>query len=229
MSLFDEEPQAIEVLPCKCRAYAENNIFSHTFNESWGNRKTGVVDILILLEFKELHERTELLYNFFKYYLDGYTWRMIPALGCTPKGFELKNNSAQPYSDCKKHNVDGLIKEASPKIILTIGHGLYTILNSGDLLPQHFYSLHDDDTWLYSSEYGCKVLPLPAAFLWLEWDVYERHFVKEQLKRATKFLRERAGRIPKITYYFEHDPDSLLKRLIEDESLVWFGFDTETG
>lgn len=230
MSLFDDEEESLpEVLPCKCRVYARNNIYSHTSKECWGNKLTGRVDILILLEFKEVSEKMEKLFSFFDKYLSWYTWRMIPAVGCTPKGFEFKNSSAQPYIDCKRHNTDQLIKDANPKVILTVGRGLYTILNSGDLLPQHFYSLHDDDTWLYSPEYNCKVLPLPAAFLWLDWDVYERHFVKEQIKRAVRFVQERSFRIPRFKLDFEHNPDLLLKRLIEDTSIEWIAVDTETS
>jgi DNA polymerase-1 len=194
----------------------------------WGNTK-GKADVLILLEFAEQQKRIEALEAFFSLYFQSVTWKMIPALGCTPKGFDLKTDTAANFSECKRLNVKKVVKQTSPKVVLTVGRALYHITDNADLQHDNFYSLHEDDTWLYSPEYGCKVLPLPPAYLWVTWDVYEQHFVKEQIKRAHRFIRERKPRIPKLSFELVRNPDELLDDINNDSSIEWVGTDTETG
>lgn len=224
---------------CIC-SICKNSIYDHTFSESISNTSNDKVDVLILMEFKELPEKLDSLKRLCDLYFKNNTYKIVYALGCTPKDFKL-NDSIATYSYCKEQNIKKIISLNSPKVILTVGRALYTITEIKDLRPEHFYvpvtqeallSFQEDDTHLWSKEFNCKVFPIPALYRWISnspKDVYETKFVYSQFKRVTEQLKKREKIEPTKNLIYCDDPNKLLKSFIDNKDITAIAIDTETS
>jgi DNA polymerase I-like protein with 3'-5' exonuclease and polymerase domains len=220
------------VANCHCAANKEA-IFEYTYNQTFGGEKTGEVDILFLLEFKERDFLNKNFVSLVKHVLkEKYKYAIIPGLGCTPKGFS-SGDTVNTYSTCKSANIKKRILEYNPKVIVTTGRSLYTITEMKDLKPDHFFSLHRDEKYLYSPEFKCNVVPLPPLFTWnsnnMMLDVFEFDHTKKQIQLACELSEQPKARVPKLNYIKLDNPNEFIKKLIEDPSIVDLSVDIETS
>lgn len=226
---------------CNC-SIRKNAIFYDTFKYPFSNTKESKVDILILLEFQETEHRTNSLKNAFFSNFKDYTFAVIPALGCTPKNFKLDSDTISMYTQCKKENIKKLIEQYSPKVIITSGRSLYTITESKDLKPYHFFvpiggalqEYQKDDTWIYSSEFNCKVFSIPPIYQYIDYkgtfkDVYETKFFFEQLNRTKEVLKERKERKSELKLLYEKEPNNLIQSYLNNTNKQIIAIDTETS
>lgn len=210
---------------CECAAY-KNAIYTHTFTERYGNAvNEEKIDILILLEFKEVPSKVKLFLSLCDRIFSKYKYIIIPALGCTPNGFSSQD-TINTYKKCKELHIHNIIQKYSPKVIITTGRALYTITESKELKADHFFipvneniQPYDiDDSYLFTPEYNCKVFPIPALYQWTAdtnvKDVYEYKFVIQQFKRAINEVtaQKRRSFIPKFMH--EESPNEFLQELL---------------
>lgn len=223
--------------------------YEYTYDESRFNLSDkpaeAQVDVLILLE----HKETPKILNWFhtkfcEARLDKNIKYVIKfGLACTPENFSSKDIIAT-YRTCKKFNMKERIQQLNPKVIITSGRALYTITESKDLKYEHFYSLHQDDTWIWSNEFNCKIFPIPALYTWFDTtpdringfkptenplDVYEKQFTVEQFKKACEAVNEPKARNFTPQFINHKNPNELLRRIIDDKSIKVVAYDTETG
>lgn len=224
---------------CECPAF-KNAIYTYTFKDHYGNAiNQEKIDILILLEFKETALKLNQFLTFCKSVFSKYNYVIIPALGCTPNSFSSQD-TINTYKKCKDAHINQIIKKYCPKIILTTGRALYTITESKELRPEHFFipvngaaeSYDFDDNWVFSPEYNCKVYPIPALYQWIGnegvKDTYEYKFIMQQCKQAITELDRPKRRIPIPKFTYEEDPNSFLQRLINTK-LTAIAIDIETS
>jgi len=217
---------------CNCAANKEA-IFEYTYNQTFSGEKQGEVDILFLLEFKERDSLVKNFTSLVKFVLkDKYKFAIIPGLGCTPKGFS-SGDTVNTYVTCKNANIKKRILEYTPKVIVTTGRSLYTITEMKDLKPDHFFSLHKDEKYLYSPEFKCDVVPLPALFTWNGnteiLDVFEFDHTKRQIQLACELAEKPKSRIQKLEFIKLDDPNSFIRDIIADESITDLSVDLETS
>jgi len=224
---------------CECSAF-KNAIYTHTFKDHYGNAANQEkIDILILLEFKEIPIKLNLFLSFCKTVFSKYNYVVIPALGCTPNSFSSQD-TINTYKKCKDLHVNQIIKKYSPKVILTTGRALYTITESKELRPEHFFipvngaaeSYDFDDNWIFSPEYNCKVYPIPALYQWIGnegvKDIYEYKFIMQQCKQAIAELDRPKRRVSTPKFNYEEDPNLFLYELLHNKPTV-ISIDTETS
>ena len=238
MSFLQSKKETICMCPVR-----KKSIFQDTFSDIPQTNKT--YDFVVLLEFKELYDRFIIFYNFCKKYLDGYSYIIIPALGCTPKNFTT-DDTISVYSICKQKHVKSLIEQYKPKVIITVGRALYSITETKEMRPEHFFipvkgiaqEYQLDDTHIYSSEYKCNVFPIPALYQWIKnsdgheqariKDVYEYKFSTEQFERAITSLSERKQRVFKPELILEDDANIFIQTLIDNTEIKAIAIDTES-
>jgi len=213
--------------------------YEDTYKEIGGNHKEANTDILVILEAKE----KPLFYDPFEIFIDkffkDYKYTMIYGVGCTDKEFDSKD-IINTYKVCKKIHIKKLVEKFNPKVIITVGRGLYTITESKDLnvLNNPFYvpikkyckdyrDFYEDDVWIYSSEFNCKVFPIPPLNTWTTFSNYEKEFVKDQFDRAINQLVSRKIRIPKLKFTEVEDPNTFLLELTSS-TVKDIALDTET-
>lgn len=224
----------IEQDPCDCHA-KKTAIYKFTYDERWGNcQPDEQPQVLVLLEHKEVDKGLNTFLAFCRANLGnkGIKYTILVGLGCTPKVSEFKGSVVGAYIECKHINIKSRIEKLAPRVIITTGRALYTITESDDLLPEHFYALHPDDNWLWSREFGCKVFPCPPLYQWCEeeiLDLWETFFTRKQFIAAIKSLTEERIRRPVVKFINHKDPNDLIRKLIADTSIKEVAFDTETG
>ena len=229
---------------CTCKAHSKvyeehNEKFEYQFNFSYLNTDKDNVDILILTEFREPYDKFEFLKRFCNQYIKNNTYAIIPALGCTPFKFDAED-TVVTYKHCKNNYIRNNIKKYNPKVIITIGRAIYTITESKDLKPEHFFvnvndsllEFQKDDTWLYSPEFSCKVFPIPALYQWTNnagsvKDVYEFKFSIAQFNRAVESLSIPKRRIKTLEYEVCLSPNELIKSFIANDKPI--AIDTESA
>ncbi len=240
MTNFLEQKKINNICNCVAR---KNAIFQDTYNWNIRNKPDIPIDILILLEFKEVQNRLEYFKKYCENKFKDYSYIIIPALGCTPAGFSLKSDTVNIYSQCKQLHIKKIIELYSPKIIITSGRAIYSITENKDLKPYHFFipieddtlklkSYEEDDSWFYSSEFKCKVFPLPPLYQFIKdnfKDVYETRFVWAQFNRAIKHLKMRNERQNKIQTIYEKNPNVLIQSYIDNPNNLIIAIDTETS
>ena len=246
MSNFFQKKDIKNICSCKASSsiYKEHGKeFKYTYNEVFSNTSNlQKVDILILLEYKEPISRYNIFQNFCKKYFESYSYVIIPALGCTPKSFSSEDTIVT-YKFCKERHIKSRIQKYNPRIIITIGRALYTITETKDLQPEHFFvpvndSLQDyqeDDTWLYTPEFKCKVFPFPPLYQWISnenscvKDCYEFKFDVSQALRVIKFLNQPVRRIPSApSYEIVKDVKSFLENILISKNIKEIAIDTES-
>ncbi len=129
----------------------------------------------------------------------------------------------------------------NPKVIIAVGRGLYTITETKDLnvLNNHFYvpikkyckdyrDFYEDDVFIHSSEFNCKVFPIPPLYTWTAFSNYEKEFVKDQFERVAVELKKRKGRYKKLKFVEVDDPNSYLQELTGNAEIYDIALDTET-
>lgn len=224
---------------CICPAH-KNFLYEFTYNDIITNRPKGTeeVDVVILLEHREYASVTRLFSNLVKYLVPkDKTYAIINALGCTPKGFK-SSDTIKTYVKCKKYHIKAQLDKLKPKVIITTGRAIYHISESKEMLFHHFYSLHEDDTWFYAPEYGCKVYPIPALYTFINTrkeeemcsllDVFELDFTKKQFGRAIKSLSDPVKRRPELKYVHLEDPNKFLQELYDNKEIEFIAVDSET-
>lgn len=218
----------------------------HKFDWYYSNTSKDEVDVLILMEFPEPPSKLEFIKEFCHEYLDYCTFGIMPALGCTPNFEDKMDDTIVTYSRCKELNVKKRIEKRKPKVIITLGRALYTITEIKELKVDHFFvnvnefmpEFSKDDMWLYSSEFNCKVFPIPGMYIWVEdpkekptrkRDIYETRFIFKQLNNVKEEI-ERGGklRVPELDYLHLKDCDLLLNDLINDKNIDALAIDTES-
>lgn len=234
-------------IKCFCKAnskvYEEDGKkFEFTYKEYFSNiENPQKIDILILLEFKETKTKYEIFERFCNSFFKEKSFVIIPALGCTPKDFSAEDTIGT-YEKCKHLYIKKNIEKYSPKIIITVGRALYTITETKDLNYSHFFipvneSLKDyqiDDSWMFSSEFNCKVIPIPPLYQWISEtekkykDTYEFKFAFQQFKRSLEFLKLRNERVPKLKYEIVQDVEAFLQKLINNHDVKEIAIDTES-
>jgi DNA polymerase I-like protein with 3'-5' exonuclease and polymerase domains len=225
----------------KCQCTAEKGaLFKYTYAEHFGNAVNKQnIDILILLEFKEVKTKLDIFLNLCNTFFNKLNYVIIPALGCTPNDFSTQD-TINTYKKCKEYNINKIIKEYNPKCIITTGRAIYTITEAKDLqAPDFFISVNEnlkeyekDDSWFYSSEYNCKIFPIPALYQWIGdsiKDVYEYKFVIQQFKFAINSLQENKRRKIKYDLIFEKDSNKFIKELINNKNIKAIAIDTESS
>jgi DNA polymerase I-like protein with 3'-5' exonuclease and polymerase domains len=81
---------------------------------------------------------------------------------CTPDDYNIPN-SANPFIECKNNGgVKTRLSKLKPKIIITEGRALNTIVEDTYLRYDHFYCHQVFNTYFYSPEFNCWVIPIPA-------------------------------------------------------------------
>lgn len=223
---------------CLCPAH-KNFLYEFTYDEIITNRENenDEVEIVILLEHKEFAGVTKLFTKFVNYYLKGKKYAIIPALGCTPKGF-TSSDTIQTYKKCKQFHIKQRLEKLNPKVIITTGRAIYHITESKEVQYQHFYSLHEDDRWFYSPEYSCRVYPIPALYLFINnrknenaasiLDNYELNFTKEQFSRAIDSLTLPKKRKPILKYINVENTTKFFTDLENNEEIEFVSVDSET-
>jgi len=227
------------IKPCNCIAN-KNAIFEYTFSTHYGNSKNiKDIDILILLEFKEIQKKMDIFIKLCNYYFKEKKYVIVPALGCTPNGF-TSQDTINTYSICKQKNIKKIIEYYKPKTIITTGRAIYSITESKDLFPEHFFipvneniqSYELDDCWFYSSEFNCKIFPIPALYQWIEnniKDVYEYKFSIAQFQRTIDASIEILRSERKCQFIYEENPNDFIKKIIDDENIKVLSLDSETA
>lgn len=229
---------------CSCKAHSsvyqdDSMKYEYLYNFHYSSNEEST-DILILMEFMEPEENLSFLKRFCSSYFKDYDYTIIPALGCTPKDFGFEDTIVT-YSYCKELHIKKQIEKYKPKVILTIGKALYTITESKDLKPENFFvpigeallPFQEDDTWLYSPEFNCKVFPIPALYQWVHKnsgspkDVYEFKFSVDQAKRLISSLSQPKIRIRKLEYEIVKEPSDLLKKFRDND--LPLAIDTESA
>jgi len=225
---------------CKCSA-RKNAIYQDTYNYPIINKPGVPIDILILLEFKEIPGRFDYFKQYCQLKFKDYSYVILPALGCTPEGFSLKSDTVSIYTQCKQTHIKKMIIKYAPKIIITTGRALYTITESKDLKPDHFYvpvnegleKYQEDDTWMYSSEFNCKIFPIPPMYHFVKnnkfKDVYEKEFVFAQFNRVIEHLKLRKERVIIPQFHFESNPNKLIQLYIDRNDQFALAIDTESS
>ena len=227
----------IEMPKCNCAA-RKNAVYQDTYNEIITNVSNQSVDILILLEHKEIPEKLEVFKKLCKRILSQYSYAIIPALGCTPEGFS-SSDTVSTYKKCKDLHIKNIIHKLNPKVIVSTGRSIYTITESKSLKHNHFFipvngaelSFQIEDTFIYSSEFNCNVFPISPLYQWITsdiLDVYEYKFALQQFKRATEDLHRRKRKISICHFIEEKDPNQFLKELINNQTIKKIAIDTET-
>jgi len=195
---------------CDCELRNSNSLFTDTYNEFYGQAESGV-DLLFILEHKENEWMIkEFLDEIIKQCKrNSKTYAVIYALNCTQKNYTT-NDTLRPFVECKKQHVKKKIDFYKPKVILTVGKSIYTIVESKDFMVaedkdnnnrgSHFYTEREDDFWIYSSEFNCRVYPVAPLYLFAGFDNYEKKHFKEQITRSIKALDIRQGRKTELTY-----------------------------
>lgn len=222
---------------CEC-SICKNAIYSHVYNEIYSNTESETCDVLILLEFKEIPAKMKEIISVCNTFFKNYSYKIIYALGCTPKEFKL-NDSISQYQHCKEINIKKIITKLSPKVIITSGRALYSITEIKDLRPEHFYipvngselSFQKDDTYIWSKEFNCKVFPIPALYRWIAdsiKDVYETKFVYKQFNYVLSSLKERVRVTQQKQLVYASNPNELIQSFI-DKKITAISIDTETG
>lgn len=236
--------QSKKITSCNC-SVRKNAIYQDTYTEIFKNKECEKYDILILLEFKEFHEKYNVFKRFCNNYLKDCSYVIIPALGCTPKSFAT-DDTISVYSTCKQKNIKAIIERYKPTTIISVGRALYSITETKEMRPEHFFvpvndalqSYQLDDTFIYSLEYNCKVFPIPALYQWIQnskdnqeprvKDVYEYKFAIAQFQRAIESLSERKQRLFKPELKLEKNPSEFLQSLIDNKDIDAIAIDTET-
>jgi len=236
--------QAKKTTSCNC-SVRKKSIYQDTYNEIFKNKECETYDIVILLEFKEFHEKYNVFKRFCNTYLKDYSYIILPALGCTPIGYS-SDDTISVYSTCKQNHIRPLIKKYKPKVIITTGRAIYSITETREMRPEHFFvpvndallTYQIDDTYIYSLEYECKVFPIPALYQWIMnakgndeprvKDVYEYKFSIAQFKRAIESLSERKQRVFKPELKLEKNTPEFLQFLINNKEITSIAIDTET-
>jgi hypothetical protein len=228
-----------QVKKCQCSA-EKNAIYTYTYNEHFGNSiNKKDIDILILLEFKETSVKLNQFLKICNTFFNKINYVIIPALGCTPNEFSTQD-TINIYINCKNNNINKIIKEYNPKCIITTGRAIYTITESKDLQSQHFFisvnenlkEYEKDDSWFYSSEYNCKIFPIPPLYQWIGEsikDVYEYKFVIQQFKFVINSLQQSKRRKIKYNLIFEKEPNTFLNELINNKNIKVIAIDTESS
>lgn len=223
---------------CKCAARTSDAIYKDITKVLFKNTSDNEVDVLVLLEHKEVPDRFDAFKKLCSIELKNVTYAIGSALGCTPGGFS-SSDTISTYVKCKEIHIKKLVQQLHPKVIITTGRAIYSLTESKGLKPNHFFiPVNDelqpyqiDDSWFYTPEYDCKVFPLPALYQWIHGDiknVYEREFSKQQFKRAISCLTEKKKRIVKPEFIEIIDHDKFLLDLIENKEIKKLAIDTET-
>ena len=236
--------QAKKTTSCNC-SVRKKSIYQDTYKEIFKNKECENYDIIVLLEFKEFHEKYNVFKRFCNTYLKDYSYIILPALGCTPIGYS-SDDTISVYSTCKQNHIRPLIKKYKPKVIITTGRAIYSITETREMRPEHFFvpvndallTYQIDDTYIYSLEYECKVFPIPALYQWIMnakgndeprvKDVYEYKFSIAQFKRAIESLSERKQRVFKPELKLEKNTPEFLQFLINNKEITSIAIDTET-
>lgn len=230
---------------CECPLHKNvmvigNKKYEYLYKIIRGNWQEENTDILIIME----KEDKELFLNYFLTFTDkffkDYKYTIINGVGCVPKKLNDSDTSSF-YKTCKKHNVKKLIEKFNPKVIITEGKGLYIITENTDLNPlnNHFYvpiknkctdyrDFYEDDTWIYSKEFCCKVFPIPPMYTWTAFNNYEKEFVKDQYYRSIEELSKRKKRIPELQFVKVEDENQFLIDLMNNDTIKEIALDTET-
>ncbi len=226
---------------CDCELRNSTSIYTDTYNEFYGQAEEEV-DLLFILEHKEKDWMISEFLDEIKKQCkrnNNITYAVIYALNCTQKNY-VTNNTLRPFVECKKNHVKKKIEYYKPKVILTVGKSIYTITESKDLMVQedkdnpnkggHFYALHEDDSWLYSSEFNCRVYPIAPLYLFAGFDNYEKEHFKKQIDRAIQSLKLRQVRKTEIKYekLNKEQAYDYFQSLLNSSSLNVVSIDTET-
>jgi DNA polymerase-1 len=222
---------------CNCSA-RKNAIYQDSYKEIYRNTPTGSVDILILMEFKELPDKFNIFKKLCDRILNKYSFAIVSSLGCTPKGFS-SSDTVSTYVKCKGIHIKKIIQQLSPKVIVTTGKSIYTITENKYLKFNHFFinvndSLQDfqiKDSWFYTPEFDCKVFPIPPLYQWIGndiKDVYEYQFSIQQFKRAINSITEKRRKISSLKFIHVENPNQFLTDLINNKDLKKLAVDIET-
>jgi DNA polymerase I-like protein with 3'-5' exonuclease and polymerase domains len=141
----------------------------------------------------------------------------LNALGCAPLDFVLPETH-QHYLSCKYYNIRDKISSIKPKVIVTEGNAIWSIVDGTNIRPHFFYNYELLPTTFYAPEFSAWVVPLPPLEGWIgETDRndsihvmsnFPAHFVIRQLKTIKyninrPFVKERY----KVTMVKDYDKE----------------------
>jgi len=118
---------------------------------------------------------------------------IIPAVRCRPR-----LDKFGPYATiepCWREHTEAAVMKMSPKSVVTFGRALYAVTGYSKIMPMHFFSDDDADTWIYAPKLKAPVCAAPHHSTWFDessgnsWDVYEKFFTIRQIDRALAFAR----------------------------------------
>lgn len=193
-------------------------------------------DVLFLLTYPYPSDFLALYYALLRRH--GYTLEnsaFVHSLGCIPFNRKIKNSSDY-FVKCKKQNIAKKIKRIAPKVIVTEGLALYTIVEDTYVTYEHFYNRNLPTTF-WCPEFNCWVIPMPSINDWIGVTAknpnlrvlnnYPKHMVDVQLK-TIKFKRTVSMRKSKVNVEMVEDPISFLKEAINNKAIEKIAVDIET-
>ena len=219
---------------CRCELY----------KSSPDRRNLGILgkkdaDVLFLLSCKYSVTELKLFFSFLKD--SGYTKEnsaFMYALGCVPKGYEIVN-SANSFIKCKKANIKEKIEQIKPKVIVTEGLALHTIVENTYMKYFHFYNYLLLPTYFYSPEFNCWAVPISALKDFINFgrkkkdelkilDNFPEWFSRRQLKVIVPKRLKVSMRRSKYNCVYIENPKEFLKKLINDKTIHKVAVDIET-
>lgn len=219
---------------CSCFLYCKkNNIIIENDFTSEIVKQSGNGDILFIIDH---HRKNKDLYKFSNFLekqnINNYM--IVASLNCI---FDYTNNPSI-LADCNLHNYCKKIDIAkyNPKVIITVGSGIYQIANTGDITSwQYFNEYQFNQTYFYTSyEFNVKnnkkirVYPLPYFYDMIENYDFEYNYAKIQLEKVKNYLIDFEDEKPfnDFAIWRVDNSNEFLKSKIGRGKVAW---DTETS
>ena len=178
----------------KCEKCPVKKMYSESykrFDDPIICKKGDTLDLLIIVEMYD--ERYLNFLNKFLQKKNFTNYAIVAGINCNNPTYSLPTPMYSIYSNCNPLNID----DYNPKVILTIGNGLYAITKTDDIPSwKDFWEFKFNQTYFYTGfEYKNKirVYPIPQLISWVDSDYcvidnFEHFFVNKQLSFIRNYL-----------------------------------------